>query len=369
MSEEQAPAVSIVIKALNEERRIAATIESALVAAEGNACEIILADCASTDRTVDIARQYPIKIVRMTDVEDRSCGAGAQLGYQHSKGRYIWLVDGDMRLRPTFLTAAVQFLEDHQDFAGVGGMLTEHETSNLEYVKRQGREYSVRKAGLATRLDGGGMYRRAAIESVGYLTDRNLHGSEELELGARLTARGWCLGRLPVRDVDHYGHPGNAYALLLRRFMSKVARANGEVLRAAIGERHFPVILQRKKRELLLQALVHAWWLCLAVAVLAPAGLVTKLPTLIVLLALPVIAMSLRSRSLAIGLYSVVAWQIFTISFWPGLLRRRVPPARWIESTVVQEDAQRTSPAAQHFRRELKDRARSGSALAVANIA
>src|SRR5262249_13466319 len=148
MSDEQVPTVSIVIKALNEERRIAATIESALTAAKGKSCEIILADCASTDRTVEIAQSYPIKIVRMTHVEDRSCGAGAQLGYQHSKGRYIWLIDGDMRVRPAFLTAAVQFLEDHQEFAGVGGMLTEHESSNLEYIKRQGREYSTRKAGF-----------------------------------------------------------------------------------------------------------------------------------------------------------------------------------------------------------------------------
>jgi len=369
MSDEQAPTVSIVIKALNEEQRIAATIESALAAAKGKSCEIILADCASTDRTVEIARQYPIKIVRMTRLEDRSCGAGAQLGYQHSKGRYIWLIDGDMRVRPAFLTAAVQFLDDHREFAGVGGMLTEHETSNLEYIKRQGREYSVRKPGLVTRLDGGGMYRRAAIEQAGYLTDRNIHGSEELELGARLTAHGWRLGRLPILDVDHYGHSGNAYALLLRRFRSKVASANGEVLRAAFGEKHLSVILQRKKRDLALQGMVHAWWLCLAAAAVLADGMLAKSVALALLLAVPVVAMSLRSGSLAIGIYSVVAWQVYTISFWPGLLRRRVPPTRWIESTVVQESAQRAVPVAQHFRRELKDHARSGHALAVANVA
>src|SRR5262249_3414297 len=155
--------------------------------------EVILADSASTDRTIEIARRYPIKIVQMTRVQDRSCGAGAQLGYQHSKGRYVWLVDGDMALKPAFLAAAVQFLDNHPDVAGGGGMLTEQETANLECVKRSANEYSVRRPGLVTRLDGGGVYRRAAIESVGYLADRNMHGSEELELGARLIARGWRL--------------------------------------------------------------------------------------------------------------------------------------------------------------------------------
>src|SRR4051812_46633710 len=174
--------VSIIIKALNEERHIAAAIESAIAAIKGMRGEIILADSASTDRTIEIARRYPITIVQMTRPEDRSCGAGGQLGFQYSKGRYIWLVDGDMEMKPGFLRAAIQFLESHPDVAGVGGMPTEHETSNLEYVKRIAHENSVRRPGLVTRLDGGGVYRRAAIEAVGYLTDRNIHGSEELEL-------------------------------------------------------------------------------------------------------------------------------------------------------------------------------------------
>lgn len=337
---ERAPlTVSVVIKALNEEQHIAAAIESALAAIDGMDGEVILADSASTDRTVEIARRYPVKIVRMTRVEDRSCGAGAQLGFQYSRGRYVWLVDGDMRLKPDFLPAAIQFLEEHPAIAGVGGMLSEHETSNLEYVKRNAREYSQRRPGLVTRLDGGGVFRRAAIETVGYLTDRNLHGAEEFELGARLVARGWKLVRLPLPDVDHYGHSGSAYWLLLRRLMSGVCSANGEVLRAAIGAHHFPVIIQKQKRMLILLALIHAWWACL-VAVPFLASDWWKAAFVMVALALfPIAAMSLRSRSVSLGLYSVVAWQTHAIGFWPGFLRRRAPPADWIASTVVASEA------------------------------
>lgn len=328
--------VSIIIKALNEEHHIGTAIESALAALKGIRGEVILADSASTDRTIEIARRYPIKIVQMTREEDRSCGAGAQLGFQHSKGRYIWLVDGDMGMKPGFLAAAIQFLESHPDVAGVGGMLTEREASNLEYVKRSAHEYSIRRPGLVTRLDGGGVYRRASIESVGYLTDRNIHGAEELELGARLIARGWKLARLPLPDVDHHGHSGSAYRLLWRRLISGVSFANGEVLRAAIGQYHFLTILRQKRRILVLLTLVHAWWLCVLAALLLIGGWRGAL-TAILLGASPVIAMALRFRSLAIGLYSVVAWQIFAIGFWPGLLRRRVPPADWIASTVLQD--------------------------------
>lgn len=328
--------VSIIIKALNEERHIAAAIESALAGIKGVRGEVILADSASTDRTIEIAQRYPIKIVQMTREEDRSCGAGAQLGFQYSKGRYIWLVDGDMEMKPGFLAAAVQFLESHPDVAGVGGMLTEHETSNLEYVKRNANEYNVRRPGLVTRLDGGGVYRRAAIESVGYLTDRNIHGSEELELGARLIARGWKLARLPLPDVDHHGHSGSAYRLLWRRLASGVSFAEGEILRAATGQRHFLTILHKKRQMLVLLALVHAWWLCLVLLPLLLGGWLGAAAALLIG-AFPVIVMALRSRSLTIGIYSVVAWQVYAIGFWPGLLRRRIPPTDWIASTVVQD--------------------------------
>jgi glycosyltransferase involved in cell wall biosynthesis len=328
--------VSIIIKALNEECHIGTAIESALAAIKGIRGEVILADSASADRTVEIARRHPIKIVQMTRVEDRSCGAGAQLGYQYSKGRYVWLVDGDMEMKPGFLAAAIQFLESHPDVAGVGGMLTEHETSNLEYVKRSAHEYSTRRPGLVTRLDGGGVYRRAAIQSVGYLTDRNIHGSEELELGARLIARGWKLARLPLPDVDHHGHSGSAYRLLWRRFTSGVSLANGEVMRAAIGQYHLVTILRQKRRNLVLLALVHAWWLCLVATPLLLGGWRGAL-TAVLIGVFPVVVMALRSRSLAVGIYSVAAWQVFVIGFWPGLLRRRVPPADWIASAVVHD--------------------------------
>jgi len=339
--------VTIVIKALDEERYIAACIESALVAMRGIQGEIILADSASTDRTIEIAKQYPIKIVQMTCIEDRSCGAAAQLGFQHSIGRYIWLVDGDMELRPGFLAAAVQFLESHPDVAGVGGMLTEHETANLEYVKRSVREYGMRRPGVVARLDGGGVYRRAAIESAGYLADRNLHGCEELELGARLVSRGWKLARLPLPDVDHHGHSGNAYRLLWRRLTSRVCFANGEVMRAALAWDRLPAIGRRQQHDLILLTAIYAWWLCLLGAPMLLSGWAAAI-AVAMLAAFPVAAKSLRFRSLALGFYSVAAWQVFAIGFWPGFLRRRIPPTEWIASRVVQEstDAQRLHRAA-----------------------
>ena len=102
MPEAKRPSVSIIIKAFNEERHIAAAIESALAALAEMNGEVILADGASTDRTIAIAEKYPIKIVRLNDAADRSSGAGAQLGFQYSNAEFICFMDGDMRLHRRF---------------------------------------------------------------------------------------------------------------------------------------------------------------------------------------------------------------------------------------------------------------------------
>src|SRR5437016_11901897 len=160
MLHRQRPRVSILIKALNEEARIAGAIESALAALDGMNGEVILADSLSTDRTVEIARQYPIQIVSLTRAEDRSCGVGAQLGYQYSSGEYVCLVDGDMRLHREFLAVAIETLEADPALAGVGGLIVERESESLEYIKRATRDDPDRRPGYVRRLDCGGVYRR-----------------------------------------------------------------------------------------------------------------------------------------------------------------------------------------------------------------
>src|SRR5262249_14626772 len=117
----QQPMVSIIIKALNEERHIAMAIESSLAALRDIDGEVILADSGSTDRTIEIARRYPVVIVRLNRIEDRSCGIGPQLGFQYSRGKYLLLIDGDMRLYPGFLPAALETLRQNPNLAGVGG--------------------------------------------------------------------------------------------------------------------------------------------------------------------------------------------------------------------------------------------------------
>jgi glycosyltransferase involved in cell wall biosynthesis len=325
--------VSINIKALNEERHIASAIESALAALREIDAEVILADGGSTDRTIEIARRHPIVIVQLNRTEDRSCGSGAQLGYQYSRGRYLMLMDGDMRLYPGFLPVAIEMLARNAGLAAVGGVMSEPDVVNEEYEQRRKRHSPDRHIGRVTRLDSGGLYRRAAVESIGYLTDRNLHGTEEFDLGARLHGAGWTLVRIERPSVHHEAHTGSAYRLLLRHIFNRRNCSPGELIRAAMAERYFWFVL-RNNRQWLVCLFVTGWWIVLLATVALP-GFLPVLAAGVILL-FPFAGMSLRWRSFRLGLYSVAMGNAIALCFWPGLLRPRIDPASWIESTVLQ---------------------------------
>ena len=335
MLEKLQPTVSIIIKALNEERHIASAIESALASLGDIDGEVILADGGSSDRTIEIAQRYPITIVQLNHVDDRSCGSGAQLGFQYSSGRYIYILDGDMQLHDGFVPAALRFLEENPTVAGVGGIIVDCEITNLEYAQRTKRYDPDRATGPVTRLNGSGMYRRSAIESIGYLTDRNLHGAEELDLGARLHARGWTLARISLPAVDHHGHTGSAYRLLLRRIVTRNSCAMGELFRAAIGRPHFWFVVQ-KDHNCFLCFLVAAWWATITFTPFVLSGFFAVFVVGILFL-LPFASMSLRWRSIRYALYSVAAWNVYALSFLPGFVRSRVSPTSWIDSAILKE--------------------------------
>ncbi|MCA6125694.1 glycosyltransferase family 2 protein [Bradyrhizobium sp. WSM 1704] len=329
-------AVSVILKTLNEEARIGAAIESVLTALEGIGGEIIVADGGSRDRTLAVAANYPVRVVQLVPAIPPSCGIGPQLGFQYSRQPFVCLMDGDMLLDPAFLPDALAYLAANPGAAGVTGHVVEMNDTSLEYVRRGRRVSPENRTGAIDRMNGGGLYRREAIEQVGYLSDRNLHGYEEFDLGVRLRARGWTLHRLDRSFVRHFGHAVNAYALLVRRWKSGYLRGIGELLRAAFGKPQWKQLVQELP-ELKLWAAVYLW---LAAMVVLP--FLTTPPALglaidAALIAGIVALMSVRQRSLSLGLYAVVAWLFHAAALPLGFFQGRKAPAAWIDSRVVQD--------------------------------
>jgi hypothetical protein len=293
---------------------------------------------------VELASKYPVRVVQFANPGERCCGAAPQLGWQHARGEYVYILDGDMRMAEGFLEEAVAFLAQHPEVGGVSGRLIELNTESLEYRERALRNHSHLQPGEVDRLDGGGLYRRLAIEETGYFCDRNLHSYEEFDVGVRLRSLGWKLWRLPIASCTHFGHDAPPYQLLVRRWRSKYVCGLGELVRGAIGQPHFKLVV-RGVRELKLYSAVLLWWLALASTALWPLPWMGRLAAFLALAAFPFAAMALRKRSFSRAAYSVVSWCFNAAGMVKGLLAPRRPAQARIASVVLHEPPPTLQPA------------------------
>ena len=340
--------VSVVIRALNEEANICAAIESALQAVAGVGGEVILADSHSTDRTVELASRYPIRIVQLANPEERCCGVGPQLGYQHSCGDYVFLMDGDMRMDRGFLPQALMFLARHPEAAGVAGRMVEPGCDSTERRGRGQRAAAHLAPGEVDRLEGGGLYRRLAINETGYISDRNLHSYEEFDLAVRLRSLGWKLWRLPVRAVTHQGHDAPPFRLLMPRWRNRYACGLGELLRAAAGDRRMRLVL-RGASELRLYGAVLVWWAVLLGLAAWPSPPAGRVASFAALAAAPFLVMLWRRRSLPGAAYDIASWCLNAAGLVRGMLRKRRPAQGRIDSRVIQEPPPMLEPRHPHY--------------------
>ncbi len=332
--------LSIVIKAYNEEAKIAQALQSALAAAAEIAplrLEVVLADSCSQDRTVDIARGFPVRIVQFENPAQRSCGAGVQLGYAASRGEWVYLMDGDMSLSPGFLQDALACLRLDPGLAGVGGAVVDERISNgFDLIRVRNRSGS--RDGEHPWLEGGGLYRRAAIDSAGgYAADINLKGYEEAELGLRLGAAGWRLRRLAREAVRHVGHDADTFTLLRRHWASGRAFSAGVMLRQALGRPWLARALYLHRHPLAL----GLWWLLLpGLVFLGPFALALWLGAgLAVALSLAVVKRSLRHAGV-----SLFSWHYALAAIARGWFEPRRDPTVPLPAREIARPPGRPSP-------------------------
>lgn len=187
--------LSIVVIGRNEEEFIGRSLRAALdAAAEVGACEVVYVDSASTDRTVEVARELGVRVLSLRPEWRLTPAAGRHIGYHHTSGELILFVDGDTAVSRGFLPEAMKFFR-HADVAGVAGWLDDADRDGRRLPPVERRSLFVKRA--AWLRGGCSLYRRAALEEVGSFNP-HLIVEEEAELAVRLGRRGWRLLRIPV---------------------------------------------------------------------------------------------------------------------------------------------------------------------------
>jgi glycosyltransferase involved in cell wall biosynthesis len=224
--------LSIIIIARNEASNIARAIKSALLAIQHlPRGEVLLVDSASTDETVEIAKQYPIDIVRLDPLWFLSVAAGRHIGMHYTRGELVLHMDGDMELDPEWVNQSMSFILERPQVAAVGGywrntymrdgQITGEEDQNRD---PQGRVLEVQYVG------GASLYRRSAIERVGGFQPF-IRGEEDVELCMRLRHAGYKVVRLPYLMSRHYCIPLKSWAGNIRRLRLNLWLGHGQVPR------------------------------------------------------------------------------------------------------------------------------------------
>jgi GT2 family glycosyltransferase len=233
-----------------------------------------------------------------------------------------------MALEPGFIDSALAYLRAHPDVAGVGGLLRDTRINTAADKARAAHYGAIRHEAPVASLGGGGLYRRAAVDAVGYLAHRWLPACEEAELGVRLAAAGWRLVRLPLAAVRHSGHQESSAQMLARLWRGGRMQAYGMFLRSALG------------RPWLGRALRSCWFVFAAPALHVLALALAAAALLAGAGAWPACALAEAgvwlAAWLAQALWSLLAWQLYAAAAAAGFLRRPGDPREPIAARRVQ---------------------------------
>ncbi len=240
--------LSVVIVTHNEENRIRECIESVVSSCRGLVdFEIILVDSNSTDRTVDIAREYPITIFRIPDDELTTPGAGRYVGTQATNRELMLFVDGDMILQRRWLERALESIQQ-DGVAAVDGQLN-----------------SPAALGDVSEVDavrGVALYKREPLLAVGGF-DPHLQSLEDIHLGFELQAAGYTLCRLPEMAASH--PPRQPISEPIRRWRCGYMTGIGQALRKSLWS---PVLLIKHLSRMRYRIGLLVW-LCFGLATLS----------------------------------------------------------------------------------------------------
>ena len=115
------PSISIIVPAYNEENFIAGTIETLLELSYPKK-EIIIVDDGSTDRTLEIAKSFVPRGVKVVHRPNGGKWAALNYGILFSKGEIILTVDADSLVSRTALIEVVKSFQDPEVTAVAGNV-------------------------------------------------------------------------------------------------------------------------------------------------------------------------------------------------------------------------------------------------------
>jgi len=115
------PTISVIIPNYNGAATLDACLQAATTLQDATE-EIIIVDDCSEDRSVDIIKHYPCKLIQVT--EHRGAAHARNVGAKHSRGDILFFTDADCVINPDSLTRVRHRLSANDTQLVIGGTYT-----------------------------------------------------------------------------------------------------------------------------------------------------------------------------------------------------------------------------------------------------
>ena len=221
------PTLSIVLVCWNNNSYLDACLKSLYETGLKNTFDVIVVDNGSTDGSQQmLVEKYPeVRIIQNT--KNVGLGKASNQGIEHTKGKYVLLLNNDTIVNGESFDAMIEFLDKAPKTGAVGGKLLNPDgtiQAGYNYFSSLFEEFlvatrvgelirpgypAVMDANEVKSVDWMGsaclMVRRAALDQIGLLDEGYFIYGDETDLQYRLKKAGWDVYFLPQATTIHYG--------------------------------------------------------------------------------------------------------------------------------------------------------------------
>ncbi len=200
------PKISLYIPCYNVEEYLARAIEGVLRQSYG-VDEVLIIDDGSRDRTLEIASCYPVQVVRHE--RNRGLAAARNTAFRSARNDLVAALDADCVPEPDWLEKLVPLLEQ-KAVAAAGGRLVE--TVQRSVADRWRRAHMPQEWGDRHIVNPRFMFgnnlvvRKSVLEEVGWYRESLRTNGEDVDISARIRARGYQFVYEPAAVVKHLRH-------------------------------------------------------------------------------------------------------------------------------------------------------------------
>lgn len=198
--------LSVIIPVYNEEKTIGKVLEKLIQSVRCH--EVIVVDDGSTDQTVSIASDYPVKIFR--HATNKGYGAALKTGIRKASGQKIVILDSDGQHNPADIPALYDALENCDMVIGERDIRTSQDRSRAlgKKIIRLVGEYLVEQP-LPDYNSGFRAFKRNLMMEILHLLPNGFSFSTTSTLA--FLKEGYIVGTVPIQSYAREGRKSTVH--------------------------------------------------------------------------------------------------------------------------------------------------------------